>query len=334
MVEDEFFRQLADGALADNQPAVGSARPEDRGSPRPNGQPPRRPPARRGGPHERKPSPPRSGPPRPRGTSSTARGAALAAVALAGAALAALLFGSSGAGDSAKRPGEVGEQPGPPNGRPATADARLSAWWPAARGQHTRELEVSWRPRGRAVIAGRLTDASDRPIADARVSVLAADGSNPEQGSRTVGEVRTDRLGRFSAAIALDRGAPRKLLTFTYLARSGDKVPAATVRTELAVRGTVSVRPPTRRTQRGRSVVLEGRGPAGATVQVLVREPGLRLWRIRSSAPASRTGRWEAALYIPSYVPRGTYRMRARVLGGQRRGFLPANSRPVRVQVR
>lgn len=149
-----------------------------------------------------------------------------------------------------------------------------------------------------------------------------------------MGEVRSDREGRFAAAIALDRGASRKLLTFAYLPRGRDKLPAATARARLEVAGTISARTPTRRTRRGRSVPLEGRSPAGATVQVLMRQPGPRQWRIHSSAQASRAGRWEAGVYIPSYGPRGRYRLRARVLGDDRRGFLSAKSQPVSVQVR
>jgi hypothetical protein len=184
------------------------------------------------------------------------------------------------------------------------------------------------------VIAGRLTTATNRPIADARIGVLAADASAPERGNSTVGEVRTDRQGRFATAVALDRGAPRKLLTFTYLAHRGDQVPAATARSRLEVAGAISARASMRETRRGASVPLEGRSSGEASVQILVRQPGSRAWRISSSAQATRTGRWEASVYIPSYAPRGTYRLRARVLGDTRRGFLSGESQQVTVQVR
>lgn len=333
MGEDEFFRQLAGGALAGDQRATAAAGRGIESIPRSGGQPPRRPPASRGEPPQPAFSPRQSRPPHPRGRATTARPAALGGLAVAGV-LVALLFGSNGAEQSVTETAE-GDQPhGPPNGRPAAGNALLNVWWPAARGRSRRELRARWRPGGRAVIAGRLTTTGREPIFGARIDVLAADGSEPQQESRRVGEVRSDRQGRFVAGIALDRGAPHKLLSFAYRARSSDKRPAATARARLEVAAAVSARMPTRRMQRGGSVPLEGRGPSGATVKVLVRDPRSRHWRIHSSVRASGTGRWEASVYIPSHRPRGRYRLRAHVFGDDRRGFLSAKSRRVSVQVR
>ena len=334
VVEDEFFRQLADGALAGAQRATATASPGLKSIARPGGQPPRRPPARRGEPPNPEPPPRQSGPPDPRARVTTARPNALGALAVAGV-LVALLFGSSGSKRSVTETAEGDRPHGAPNGRFAAGDAQLRVWWPAARGRYQRDLRVGWRPGGRAVIAGRLTRApGGAPIADGRISVLAADGSEPGQESRRVGVVRSDRHGRLVAAIALDRGAPHKLLTFAYRARSPDKRPAARARARLEVAAAVSARTLIRRTQRGRSIPLEGRGPPGATVKVLVRRPHSRQWRIHSSVKSSPTGRWQTDVCIPSHAPRGRYRLRARVLGDHRRGFLPAKSQPVSAQVR
>ncbi|MGI8944757.1 MAG: hypothetical protein ACR2GL_00770 [Thermoleophilaceae bacterium] len=257
----------------------------------------------------------------------------VAALAL-GAILAGLIAQSNGPELSARHPAEPAGQNGEPNGRPAAADARLRAWWPAVRGGHGRTLRVAWRPGGRAMVAGRLTSAGGEPVAGAQIRVLAADGSKPERGPRSVGAVQSDARGRFVAAIALDQGAPRKLLSFVYRAHRRDKLPAATGSARLELVAPLSVRTPTPRTRRGRSVPLAGRAPARAAVEVLMLQPGTRRWRTHSSVHATRTGRWEAGVYIPSYGPRGTLRLRARVPGDDRRGFLPTASHPVSVRVR
>ena len=226
------------------------------------------------------------------------------------------------------------EPRGEPNGRPATDDARLTVWWPGDDGSRGRELSARWRPGASAVIEGRLTSQAGEPIVGARIGVLAADAAAPEQGSRTVGEVRTDRRGRITTAIALDRGAARKALTFVYLARSRDRVPAATSGARLAVTAAISAEATTHETQRGATIELAGRSPRDATIKVLVREPGRPRWHVTSVTRASPAGRWETAAHVPTYARRGTYQLRARTAGDPTRGFLPATSRPIDIRVR
>jgi hypothetical protein len=334
MGDDEFFRQLAGGMLADHLPGAKSAPRHSTGTASENGQSP-------GGRSAR----PRNRSPRPRPDQSTrsrapararpswARLGALGAIAVALGAVPVLLLGSGGKEPAARHGTDVVARAGKPNGRPATAHARLVVAW-RARGREAPALEVPWRSGGRAEIAGGLTAAAGRPIAGARIGVLAADAHRPEEGSRTVGELRTDSRGRFATAVALDRGAPRKLLTFTYLAHSDDDVPAATVRARLTVVAAISTRTSSHRARRGTSVLLGGQSPGGATVEVLSRHPGSEGWLIASVAQATHTGRWEAAVYFPSYAQRGVYRLRARVVGDERRSFLSADSRPVEVRVR
>ena len=324
MLEDEFFHQLASGALA-GKPSTDAA--------------PRRQPvlaAATGPPSGRPPDPEVRR--RVDGAARTVRPGrrrrriVVALVIVAAVALVTLVVGTGDTERSGRAvPGAV---LGEPNGRPASNDARLTVWWPGDDGSRGRELSARWRPGGRAVIAGRLTSQPGEPIVEARIGVLAADAAAPEQGSRTVGEVRTDRRGRFTTAIALDRGAAHKALTFVYLARSRDRVPAAASGARLAVTASISAAATTRETRRGASVELAGRSPRDATIMVLVREPGRPRWHVTSVTRASPAGRWETAAYIPTYARRGTYQLRARAAGDPTRGFLPATSRLIDIRVR
>jgi hypothetical protein len=156
-----------------------------------------------------------------------------------------------------------------------------------------------------------------RRIRDAQVSVLAADADRPEQGSRTVGEVRTDNDGAFHVRIAVDRGAPAKLLTFTYLARAKDTVPAAEGHARLDIYAPVTLRADagTRQIRRGQAVQLEGSTvPAGA-VELWAKPPATTSWRRLANARAQRDGSWQAIVHVGRGAVRGTYTFQARVPG-------------------
>jgi hypothetical protein len=325
MVEDEFFHQLASGALAD-KPSTDAA---------PRRQPV---PAAATGPLSRR-APEREVRRRGDGAARTIRPGRrrrriiVALVTVAAVALVTLVVGAGDSERSARAVPGAAER-GEPNGRPATDHARLTVWWPGDDGSRGRDLSARWRPGGSAVIEGRLTSQAGEPIVGARIGVLAFDTAAPEQGSRTVGEVRTDERGRITTAIALDRGAARKALTFVYLARSRDRVPAATSGARLAVTAAISAAATTHETQRGATIELAGRSPRDATISVLVREPGRQRWHVTSVTRASPAGRWETAAYVPSYGPRGTYQLRARTASDATRGFLSATSRPIDIRVR
>ena len=328
MVEDEFFHQLTSGALAD-KPSTDAAPLAVTRDLRPStGAPTRRPPEREV--RRRAHGAARTVRPGRRRRGSSSRWSPSPPSRSSHAGRRCGRHRAVGTGGPRRRGAARGE----PNGRPATDDARLTVWWPGDHGSRGRELRARWRPGASAVIEGRLTSQAGVPIVGARIGVLAADAAAPEQGSRTVGEVRTDKRGRFTTAIALDRGAARKALTFVYLARGRDRVPAATSGARLAVTAAISAVATTRETRRGASIELAGRSPRDATINMLVREPGRRRWRVTSVTHASPAGRWETAAYVPSYGPRGTYRLRARTAGDPTRGFLPATSRPIAIRVR
>jgi hypothetical protein len=119
---------------------------------------------------------------------------------------------------------------------------------------------------------------------------LAADVGRPEQGNSTVGELRTDRRGRLRAAIALDRGAARKLLTFSYLAYGDDTVPAALARAQLEVEAPISLRARRRRARRGGRVELRGDSAPHARLKLLADPPGARGWQTLAKVRAALTG--------------------------------------------
>ena len=330
--EDEFFRQLAGGSLAETDPPP---------PPRPRPQRPRVP---RGGtdPHGPHPiaaaepghqdrngsarSPAALEEPPPRAPRRRGRLAAWSSLAIGALAVALVVLGSDGGGS---RPADSSR--GVPNGSPASHEAQLRVGW-GARGAHM--LRARWRPGARATVVGRLTTPGGRPVAGARVTVLAADVGRPEQGNSTVGELRTDRRGRLRAAIALDRGAARKLLTFSYLAYGDDTVPAALARAQLEVEAPISLRARRPRVRRGGRVELHGDSAPHARLRLLADPPGARGWLTLAKVRAGTDGRWLAEVRFPRDAVSGRYRLRARVAANPRQGYLAAASRALEVEVR
>jgi hypothetical protein len=218
-----------------------------------------------------------------------------------------------------------------PNGGPASDEARLRVGWGANKAAR---LRARWRRGGRAIIVGRLTTPAGKAVAGAQVSVLAADAERPEEGSRSVGELRTDQRGRFRAAIALDRGAARKLLSFSYLAHGDDTVPAALARARLDVEAPISMVARERLVRREESVILEGRSAPAAWLRLQAAPPDGRGWQTLDRVRAGRDGRWRAGVRVPRGAIGGRFRFRARAAGSPAQGYAAAASRPVTIQVR
>jgi 5-hydroxyisourate hydrolase-like protein (transthyretin family) len=193
---------------------------------------------------------------------------------------------------------------------------------------------VRRRRGGRAIIVGRLTTRAGRAVAGAQVTVLAADAERREQSSRTVGALRTDERGRFRAAIALDRGATRKLLGFSYLADGDDTAPAALARARLDVEAPIRLVAREPRARRGESVELAGRSAPAAAISLQVDAPDGHGWQTLASVRAGRDGRWRASVRVPPGAIGGRYRFRARVAGSRKQGYAAAATRPVTIEVR
>lgn len=218
---------------------------------------------------------------------------------------------------------------GPANTGAARDQTGLALRWEKGTSSAMRTV---WRPGATATIAGALKAPDGRRLARATISVMAADADRPQRGSQTVGEVRTDGRGRFAAAIAVDLGAARKLLTFTYVP-PGQTAPSARAQARLEVTSPITAASSTSRLRRGKSLTLSGMAAPGAGVTLLIKEAERRNWRRLVNVDADRDGRWQGAIRISRDSAAGVYAFRARVAGSARRGYLAAASRPVRVKL-
>lgn len=347
MVEDdEFFRQLSRGALADpRSDAQPAGPPGSEGAPRVTPQAPREKVAgggehhivqplvddhrpRPGRPIQKRRAPRRDG---ARRAGIRERRPALRRVVVAIALGAATLAFAIIIAGSQETTSSAPDKPTRSDRGSGTAPkARLRVRW---RGGRSDTVSERWRSGAAKTVVGRLLSPEGKPIAGGSISVLAADASRPEQGNRTVGEFRTDGSGRFAAPVALDRGAPRKRLTFIYLARPGDTVPTARAQATLAVYAPVSATAAPGRVRRGAPVSLRGRSAPRAKIGLLISQPTARGWRRLTTARADREGRWKATVRISPRASTGRYAFRARVASSQALGFLAARSRPVEVVV-
>ena len=341
MVEDEFFRQLSQGALADPKPDSRVGRHHQPGhdsgawaeAPREEGIAEGEHPfvaplvgAQRAPRGRRSQTRTQLSNGRQRTTVRERRPARLrvAVVALLGAVIVALaIIIASGQEPTSSVPVEHRRSA---ERAPAGAKALLRVTWRETR---SNMLSEQWKAGASKTIVGRLLSPKGKPIAGASISVLAADASRSQQANRTVGELRTDRTGRFATSVALDRGAPRKRLTFIYLAERDDTVPAARAQATLAVYAPASASAAPQRVRRGEPVVVRGRSAPGAKVRLLISQPTEPAWRRLTSARADGGGRWKATVRISRRSPTGTYGFRARIAGSQALGFLAARSRPV-----
>lgn len=343
--DDDFFRQLAGGGLAEPAPSP----PPRPTAPKPPPEP-REDQGDRERPSARHPLHQETSGPPPRGsaggrepgtgrrdtsaspppTRRLMRFVAAAGLGLAALAALVLLLGGSDEPKPTQPTADSGKR-GDRSASPGADRGRLDVRWSASDGD---TLRARWRRGAKATIAGRLTTSSGEPVAGARVTVLAADAATPRRGKRTIGELRSDRRGRFRAAVALDEGAAHKLLSFSYLADPDDTVPAALGQAELRVYAPITLAAAPSRARRGGRLRLRGRSAPGATVRMLTRPPGEDAWRGLVEAGASERGHWEATVRIPADAATGGYHFRARAAASAERGYLAAVSRPVRMEVR
>jgi hypothetical protein len=154
----------------------------------------------------------------------------------------------------------------------------------------------------------------------------------PPRAPSTVGELRSDRRGRLRAAIALDQGAARKLLIFSYLAYGEDAVPAAIARAQLEVEAPISRRARRPRARPGDRVELHGDSAPQARLRLLADPPGGSGWQTLAKVRAGGDGRWLAEVRFPPDAVSGRYR--ARVAASPRHGYLAAACRALGVEVR
>ncbi len=322
MCEDEFFRQLVGGTLNEQAaPAV-----ERAPAPAPVRAPRRADLGRRLS--ERLPALPRL-PRMPRipAMRDARRAGALAmgAILLVGVVAIARGSGTGGTNGAAERSQAI--KPMPPaewggGGSVAVESTELIVRWSgASRGDATgvARRKVGWIRDGRLSITGTVRTPGGYRPGDGPISVSASEGG--EDGEETqVGELTPNREGDFQADVALDRGAPRKVLTFAY-SREGGRAPLATATAVLEVEGGLTVN--VRRSRR--SVILSGQTrPGRASLSIAARAPR-SAWSRQSSVQSDARGRWRERIHLPRPAPRGRYAFRVSMGGDAEQGFLPAS---------
>jgi hypothetical protein len=203
-----------------------------------------------------------------------------------------------------------------PNGAGASRSARLSARF-AGRGGRDRARVAFGRTRP---VRGQLVDGQRRPIADARLEVIATPrqpGAQPKQE----GVVTTNANGRFRYT---PRRGPSRRLDFAYRAFSLDPEPSATEALALDVHAGVRLAVRPRRTTSRGTIRFHGRllgGPGRAGVQVTLYAVGRQA---RSRVPVTvlhtgASGRFRFRYrFLRTFAP-FTYRFLARV--DRQRGY-------------
>ncbi len=162
--------------------------------------------------------------------------------------------------------------PGPANGTNASSSATLAVRWKSTVRSH---LGSSFGVAH--TITGRLTTASNLPIAGARIELLATPSMT---GARTLTMTAptTDADGRFTVQLA--RGVSSSTLRFLYRAHFGDPIPAASGALTLAVRTGIAMTIAPRIASAGSSIHFHGRllgGPVpgeGKQIVLEARSPG------------------------------------------------------------
>ena len=218
--------------------------------------------------------------------------------------------------------------PGPPNGRNASAQARLS---------------VGIDPRGRtsatvrygrsAALRGRLIDEQGRPIADATLD-LAARQERLGAAMQALGTVRTGADGRFRYIVA---AGPSRSVVVSYRARLGDPNAAATATVTLRVPAAATLAASPRRLAPGGTVRFTGRlrgrplPRSGKLIDLQARERGR--WKTFDSVRTGARGRFAAKLRFTRRARRVTYPFRARVRRDESYPYALGLSRAVRVRV-
>ncbi|HEV2753685.1 MAG TPA: hypothetical protein VGV36_07605, partial [Solirubrobacteraceae bacterium] len=131
----------------------------------------------------------------------------------------------------------------------------------------------------------------------------------------------------------LDEGAPRKRLTFTYLAHANDTVPAARARATLAVTPPVALQADASRIDRGEAVRLDGHTAPHARITLAARPPAGERWQPLDEVQADGEGNWQATVGAPPDASPGTWRFRAQVAQSRNDAYSGAQSDPVHVEV-
>lgn len=198
--------------------------------------------------------------------------------------------------------------PGPLNGTPASAEARIRARWTGREGA-TRSIRFNQRPK----LDGQLTTPGGQPISDAFVRVtIVRDARNSPAFARD--SLRTDKNGRFRWT--LPTGISSRSIRLTYHQRVNDTKPVASTSLKLRVAAAVRLTLSRKTARRGQSVKLTGTvvgrpvPGGGKLVELQARNPGKR-WITFRTVRTKKSGKFTAAYRFRNGGP-ATFQMRAR----------------------
>ncbi len=218
--------------------------------------------------------------------------------------------GNSGAlaSPSLGGPGPVAVDPGPPNGSPAPATARIAARWEGS-SSRLRRARYGERP----TLTGQLTTTDGLPVRGAAVRVRVT----PEhRGARVEHHaLTTDDRGRFRWRMPTGVGSRR--IELRYHRHVGDATPVASTAVRLEVAAAVRMTLDRSVARQGQSVRLAGRlvgrplPRVGSVVELQARNPG-RKWITFRTIRADRHGRFASRYRFRMPGP-ATFQMRARV---------------------
>jgi hypothetical protein len=219
-----------------------------------------------------------------------------------------------------------------PNGEGASRAVLLDAAFSRPRSGRSQRARVGFGAT--RAIAGRLLDQQRRPIAGARLEVMATQRS-PGAKSKLEGVAITDLNGSFRYT---PRRGPSRELAIAYRAFSLDRQPSAVARLSLAVRAGVRLHVVPRRTTSRGTIRFRGRllgGPGRAGAQVALYAVG-RTQRSRvpvSVLTADAKGRFRFRYrFVRTFAP-FTYRFVARVERQRGYPYAPASSPVATVRV-
>lgn len=199
--------------------------------------------------------------------------------------------------------------PGPPNGAPATSAVRLVVRWEGT-ASALRKIRYGQRP----TLRGQLTTRDGRPVREAaiRVGVLQDHRSAQRVEHQAL---RTDAAGGFRWR--MPKGIGSRRITLAYYEHVAGTVPAASVTVRLQVAAAVRMTLDRRTARQGQTVRLRGRligrplPKVGSVIELQARNPG-RKWITFRTVRANRAGRFAAGYRFRMPGP-AVFEMRARV---------------------
>lgn len=219
--------------------------------------------------------------------------------------------GTAVSGANGGGPGAAGgsvSDPGPLNGTPASAEARIRARWTGREGA-TRSIRFNQRPK----LDGQLTTPTGQPISDAFVRVtITRDARNSPAFTRD--SLRTDKNGRFRWT--LPKGISSRAIRLTYHQRVNDTKAVATAKLHLRVAASVRLALSRKTARRGQTVKITGTvvgrpvPSGGKLVEMQARNPGKR-WITFRTVRSKKSGKFSASYRFRNGGP-ARFQMRAR----------------------